>query len=75
MLIDGLKPFTFYSISVQAVGESGLKSPVTGDVFKRTNSAIPPIIVLPTDEPTPEATAITITINLPSANFITGPLQ
>ena len=73
--IVGLKPFTFYYIFVRAIGESGLESPM-GDVLeKRTNSAVPPIIVLPTDEPTSEATTSTITINLPSSDFVTGPLQ
>ncbi len=74
LLISGLKPFTRYTISVVAIGMSGLVSPRSEEVQERTNSTVPPVINLPTNDRNPDTTVNTITISLPPANFSTGPL-
>lgn len=73
--IDGLEPFTFYNITVEAVGVPRFVSPASDVIRERTNSTVPPVIVLPMDDNNQEPTANSITISLPFANFSTGNLK
>ncbi len=75
LLIDGLRPFTFYTIAVRAVGMQMLVSPNSEEIRQRTNSTVPSVVVLSIDGSIPDATSDSITISLPPANFSTGPLQ
>ena len=75
LIIPNLKPFTYYTIYVTAVGASGLSSADGTMIVQRTNATNPEVVELPTGEPTPEPTTDTITIVLPPASFPTGPLK
>ena len=75
LTIPALKPFTNYSIFVQAIGGTGLAGSLDVDIIRRTNSTIPPAVVVPVDLPTLPPSSGTIQYNLSPANFTTGLLK
>ena len=72
VFISGLKPFTNYTIFVQAVGESGLIGPRSTNAFLKTNATALTSVELSEDHV--KSTPNTVTLRLPSINFTTGPL-
>ena len=74
LVISSLKPYTNYTIFVQAIGGTGLTGTVDMEIIHRTNSTVPPAVVVPV-LPTLAPNSDTIQYNLPLANFTTGPLK
>ena len=72
VFISGLRPFTNYTIFVQAVGGSGLIGPRSTNAFLKTNATAVTSVELSKNNVT--STSQTITFSLPSINFTTGPL-
>ena len=72
VLVSGLRPFTYYTFFVQAVGGSGLIGPSSTTVFQRTSAVAVDSVRLSDDNV--EAMPQTVTLILPSLNFTTGPL-
>ena len=75
LVISGLIPFTFYTIFVQAIGESGLNGPNSETITQRTTSAALTSVELKKNDLALESTTETITFKLPPIHFVTGPLK
>ena len=73
VFISGLKPFTNYTIFIQAVGGSGLIGPRSTNAFLKTKATELTSVELSEDNV--ESTPHTVTLLLPSINYTTGSLQ
>ena len=70
--VSGLRPFTYYTFFVQAVGGSGLNGPRGTTVFQRTSTVAVDSVEFSDDNV--ESMPQTVALILPSLNFTTGPL-